>query len=244
VVEQSKQEQVNVVNIPGVFGNGKEGRVFFTEKCIDILEAIIRRENTYNFVDFVTDEAGDIWPCQQQLSGEQYNLVAQRTPPLLSQLRKQNSFLYCAAHGTQDLHYFVWKIKSNTIGYMSNSNVKNFHSSLKQSWVNQLDRGEVRVPPKDQLEYALAYEEQDLEWVDGEHLDLVWEDSLDEHLAEQEEKEEDDDSDEKEINKSAKAEVAKTVVEFLEDELDDEIDVTDTDIAKCIDVSQPTYAKA
>ena len=187
VVENSSQDKINVVNIPGVFGNGKDGRVFFTEKCIDILEAIIRRENTYNFVDFFTDEAGDIWPCQQQLSGDLYELVASRTPPLLSQLRKQNSFLYCASHGTQDLHYFVWKIKANTIGYMSNSNVKNFHSSLKQWQVNSLDRGEVKVPPKDQVEYGLAFEEEDLEWVEDEHVDLVWEDSLEKALDQEEE---------------------------------------------------------
>jgi predicted Zn-ribbon and HTH transcriptional regulator len=174
---------INVVNIPGVFGEGKEGRAYFTEKIIDILEEIIRRENTYNFVDFFTDEAGDIWPCQQQLSGDQYTQVAERTPPLLSQLRKQNSFLYCAAHGTQDMHYFVWKIKSNTICYMNGSNVKSFHSEISQSSVNRLDRGSMWVAPKSLEEYALAYEENDLEWSGSdEHLDLEIKDSLADRL--------------------------------------------------------------
>src|SRR6056297_432963 len=183
-VEQSSQDRINVVNIPGVFGKGKEGRAFFTEKIIDILEQIIRRENTYNFVDFFTDEAGDIWPCQQQLSGDQYNQVAERTPPLLSQLRKQNSFLYAAAHGTQDMHYFVWKIKANTICYMSNSKVKNFHSEVSQKKVNRLSRGEMVVPPMERIQYSLAYEEEDLKWIeDDEHVDLQIKDSLDEKLG-------------------------------------------------------------
>lgn len=190
LVEESDQDVINVVNIPGVFGEGSEGRVFFTEKCIDILEAMIKRENTYKFVDFFTDEGGDIWPCQQQLSGELYELVANRTPPLLSQLRKQNSFLYIASHGTQDLHYFVWKIKSNTLGYMSNSNVKNFHSSVDQNKVNRLKRGEIIIPPLDREKFSLAYEENILDWVGDSHVDLVWENSLEEELKEDEEDEE------------------------------------------------------
>jgi hypothetical protein len=166
-----------------VSSRGKERRAYFTEKIIDILEEIIRRENTYNFVDFFTDEAGDIWPCQQQLSGDQYTQVAERSPPLLSQLRKQNSFLYCAAHGTQDMHYFVWKIKSNTICYMNGSNVKSFHSEISQSSVNRLDRGSMWVAPKSLEEYALAYEENDLEWSGSdEHLDLEINDSLADRL--------------------------------------------------------------
>jgi len=192
VVQESSQDKINVVNVPGLFGNGKEGRAFFTEQIIDILEEIIRRENTYNFVDFFTDEAGDIWPCQQQLSGDQYELVAERTPPLLSQLRKQNAFLYAAAHGTQDMHYFVWKIKANTICYMSNSKVKKFHSEIKQKWVNQLSRGEMWVPPKDKEEYALAYEEEDLEWVNDQHVDLEIVDSLDRYLEDDEQEEEEE----------------------------------------------------
>jgi len=232
VVESSKQDKINVVNIPGVFGNGKEGRAFFTEKCIDILEAIVRRENTYNFVDFFTDEAGDIWPCQQQLSGELYQLVASRTPPLLSQLRKQNSFLYCASHGTQDLHYFVWKIKSNTIGYMSNSDVKNFHSSLKQSWVNNLDRGEIRVPPKDQVEYALAYEEEDLEWVDDHHVDLVWNDSLDEYL----DVEEDENDEKSKVKGLSKSKAAAKVY--------DATDMTMEEVAEIFGITSGAVANA
>jgi len=192
VVQQSDQDRVNIVNVPGVFGHGKEGRAFFTEKIIDILEQIVRRENTYNFVDFFTDEAGDIWPCQQQLSGEQYDLVAQRTPPLLSQLRKQNSFLYLAGHGTQDMHYFIWKIKSNTICYMSNSKVKNFHTEVSQKKVNRLSRGEMIVPPVDRESFALAYEEEDLDWVQNQHVDLEINDSLEERLEDDQEDNQDD----------------------------------------------------
>lgn len=222
VVKQSNQDKINVVNIPGLFGHGKKGRTFFTEKNIDILEAIVRRENTYNFVDFFTDEAGDIWPCQQQLSGNQYDLVANRTPPLLSQLRKQNCFMYLASHGTQDLHYFVWKIKSNTIGYMSNSNVKNFHSQVEQWKVNDLDRGEMIIPPKNREKFKLAFEEDDLDWVKDRHIDMVWEDNLDEHLKEEVEQVEVEEKSQipSKMLEDIKKEVKVDWVKYMSEELD------------------------
>jgi len=235
VVEESKQSRINVVNVPGVFGHGKEGRAFFTKKIIDILEQIVRRENTYNFVDFFTDEAGDIWPCQQQLSGDQYDLVANRTPPLLSQLRKQNSFLYLAGHGTQDMHYFVWKIKANTICYMSNAKVKNFHSEISQKSVNRLDRGKMWVPPKQLTSYALAYEEEDLDWVQDQHVDLEIRDSLEDRLAEDEESE-DNDFDGRKKDNLSNSEAARKVWEENEDMSQEEageiFGVSDAAVAK------------
>jgi transcriptional regulator with XRE-family HTH domain len=228
-----------VVNVPGLFGNGKQGRTYFTEKIIDILEEIVKRENTYNFVDFFTDEAGDIWPCQQQLSGDQYNQVAERTPPLLSQLRKQNSFLYCAAHGTQDMHYFVWKIKSNTIAYMNGANVKSFHSEISQSSVNRLDRGSMWVAPKSLEEYALAYEEKDLEWSkDDEHLDLQIKDSLDEKLENEKEEDGQADISVQEVKTSTKKTIAKRLYE------DEDLDLTQRDIADRLDISQASVSNA
>jgi len=238
VVEQSSQDRINVVNVPGLFGNGKKGRAYFSEKVIDVLEQIIRRENTYNFVDFFTDEAGDIWPCQQQLNGDQYQQVAERTPPLLSQLRKQNAFMYCAAHGTQDMHYFVWKIKANTICYMSNSKVKNFHSEISQKSVNRLDRGQMWVPPKDLTKYALAYEEEDLEWVgDGQHVDLDIQDSLETELEEEEE--EDGNPNPQTVKNAAKKTIAKNLYEdededFTQKELADKLGMSKRDVNEAV----------
>jgi hypothetical protein len=235
VVQESSQDKINVVNVPGLFGNGKDGRAFFTRQIINVLEEIIRRENTYNFVDFFTDEAGDIWPCQQQLSGEQYSLVAERTPPLLSQLRKQNAFLYAAAHGTQDMHYFVWKIKANTICYMSNSKVKKFHSEIKQKWVNQLGRGEMWVPPKSKEEYALAYEEEDLDWVNEQHVDLQIEDSLEEYLEDEED--EDENVDGRKKGNMSKSEAARKVWEENDD-------MTQEEAGEIFGVSDAAVARA
>jgi len=237
VVEDSSQDKINVVNVPGLFGSGKEGRAFFSKKIIDILEEIVKRENTYNFVDFFTDEAGDIWPCQQQLSGDQYSQVAERTPPLLSQLRKQNAFLYCAAHGTQDMHYFVWKIKSNTIAYMNGAKVKSFHSEISQKSVNRLDRGSMWVAPKSLEEYALAYEEEDLEWAeDEEHLDLEIVDSLADRLESQDDKDGQDQVDGRSKDNMTKSEAARKLWEEREDlsqeEAGEVFGVSDAAVAK------------
>jgi len=106
-----------------------------------------------------------------------YKLVAEDTPPLLAQLRKQNVFMYVAAHSTHDLHYFVWKIKGNTIAYMSNAKVqRDIHTEVDQSKVNRLSRGEMVVPPKDRAEFYLAYEVSDLDWVGSDaKFRMSWE---------------------------------------------------------------------
>jgi len=165
LVSNLDNDKVNVVLVPGLMGE-KHETYYFRKRWIDILESLVNRRNVAEPVSFITDEAGDIWPCQQQLRKPHYRLVAERPPPLLAQLRKQTVFMYVAAHSTHDLHYFVWKIKGNTIGYMSNANVqRDIHTEVDQSKVNNLGRGQVIVPPKDRGSWNLAYEAEDLEWV-------------------------------------------------------------------------------
>lgn len=165
LVSKLEDGVVNAVQVPGLNGD-KNARYFFKKTWIDVLDALANRRDVADPISFFTDEGGDIWPCQQQLKKPFYSLVVERTPPLLAQLRKQMVFLYIAAHSTHDLHYFVWKIKGNTIGYMSNANVKNnLHQEVDQSKVNNLKRGEIVVPPKDRDRFNLAYEAADLDWV-------------------------------------------------------------------------------
>jgi len=165
LVENVEKGVVNVVLVPGLMGDTKE-KYYFRKTWINILQSLIERRDVAVPYSFFTDEGGDIWPCQQQLRKPFYKLVVEDTPPLLAQLRKQMVFMYVAAHSTHDLHYFVWKIKGNTIAYMSNSNVKkDIHSSVSQSKVNGLDRGQVIVPPMDRARFLLAYESTDLDWV-------------------------------------------------------------------------------
>jgi hypothetical protein len=168
LVERVEKGAVNVVLVPGLMGDTHE-KYYFRSKWIEILKALIRRKDVAVPYSFFTDEGGDIWPCQQQLRKPFYKLVVEDTPPLLAQLRKQMVFMYVAAHSTHDLHYFVWKIKGNTIAYMSNSNVKqDIHSSVDQSKVNTLDRGQFIVPPMDRAKFLLAYEAEDLKWIGEE----------------------------------------------------------------------------
>lgn len=165
VVENASKDHINVVMVPGMLGEKYE-KYYFRKTWINILEALVKRKNVAEPYSFFTDEGGDLWPCQQQLRKPFYSLVVEQTPPLLAQLRKQMVFMYIAAHSTHDLHYFVWKIKGNTIGYMSNANVqKDIHSSVDQSKVNRLDRGEMIVPPVSRTKFRLAYEQEDLSWV-------------------------------------------------------------------------------
>lgn len=190
VVEDSSRHKINVVNVPGIEERNFEARKFFTRNMIDILDAIVNRENTYHFVDFFTDEAGDIWPGQQQVRGDLWQLVGVETPPLLAQLRKQNSFLYLAAHGKQDIHHFIYKVKANTIGYMQFANVvKELHPTVDSKKVNQLGRGDIIIPPWFEENFKLAEEEQSLEWVGDAEVDLEWEYDLELETEEDEEDE-------------------------------------------------------
>jgi transcriptional regulator with XRE-family HTH domain len=147
--------------------------------------------------------------------------------------------LYLAGHGTQDMHYFVWKIKSNTIAYMNGANVKSFHSEISQSSVNRLDRGSMWVAPKSLEEYALAYEEKDLDWSkQDEHLDLQISDSLEDELENEKDEEDDDEVTVQEVKNSTKKTVAKRLYE------DDELDLTQRDIAERLDISQASVSNA
>lgn len=175
VIENSTSEKINVVNIPGVYEKN-EYRTWFTQKYIDLLKAIIERRNTYKFISFFADEGGDIWPPQSIAKNNLHSLVAQRSPPLLAQARKQNCMLYIAVHDVNDMHHMIYKVKANTIGYMQYSNVqKSLHPTVDQYKVNGLNIGQMIVPPKDKEQFNLAYEEDNIEWIGkNKDVDLEW----------------------------------------------------------------------
>lgn len=168
LVGRLDSQRVNIVNIPGLqgdMGQSDHHLYFFRHMWLNIVDALIDRD-WLRFVTFIGDEWGDIMPCQQQLRKPFYKLVAERFPPKLSQLRKQNCFLYGAAHSTHDVHYFFWKIKSNSIIYMTGANVKSdLTPEVKQEVVSRLDRGEFVMPPKDKDHFTLPKVAEDLEWI-------------------------------------------------------------------------------
>lgn len=218
---------VNAVQVPGLNGEKFE-RYFFKKTWIDILEALANRKDVANPISFFTDEGGDIWPCQQQLKKPFYSLVVERTPPLLSQLRKQMVFLYIAAHSTHDLHYFVWKIKGNTIGYMSNANVKNnLHQEVDQSIVNKLSRGEIVVPPMDRDRFMLANEAEDLSWVDGGKFRIKLESDIPDLINDG-----DDDSSNSKLNRAQAAAKLYEETSYTQSKAADIYDVSQSAISK------------
>lgn len=160
--------RVNVVNVPGLQGDTAQTdyhMYFFRKTWIEIIDQLIERK-WLSFVRLIIDEIGDLFPCQQQLRKPFYKLVAYQLPPKLSQLRKQNCFLYAAAHSTHDMHYFVWKIKSNSIIYMSNATVKKSISpSIDQDYINNLDRGEFAMPPKADDKFNMPKKPETLDWI-------------------------------------------------------------------------------
>lgn len=176
LIKNIEHGKINVVNVPGLDGKKDYQKFFFRNMWVDITEAEISRD----YGDFITnlwDEIGDIFPSQQQLRQPFYKIVRDM-PPKLAQLRKNNANLICPAHGTQDMHYYIWKIKSNSIGYMSGAKVKNELSPMvKQQGVNSLDRGEIVMPGGDTEHFVNEKEMDALDWIPDSHtrkLRLEW----------------------------------------------------------------------
>lgn len=236
LITKASKEHINVVQVPGLMGE-KHEKYYFRKRWIDILKALVNRRDVANPFSFFTDEGGDIWPCQQQLRKPFYKLVAEDTPPLLAQLRKQMVFMYIAAHSTHDLHYFVWKIKGNTIGYMSNANVqRDIHTEVDQGKVNRLSRGQVIVPPKDRGTWKLAYEAEDLEWV-GKNgkFRVSWEADIPNLLDE----EEDEKINPERVKNDAKKKIAKRLYNDY-----DELGLTQDDLCEIMDLGKGTINSA
>jgi len=177
--DKFSSDYINVVLIPGMDkpNTEKHEKYYFRKTWNDVLGSLIERRNVAQFVSILMDEVGDLWPSQQQLRKPFYKLVAEDLPPLLSQLRKQNVFLYPAGHSTHDMHYYIWKIKANSLIYMSMSVVKgNIHPTLnkEQSNINNMDRGDYAMPPDSFNNFKLAYEAEDLPVVNGGYIRNKW----------------------------------------------------------------------
>jgi len=156
--------RVNVINVPGLHSDEDEDVYFFRKTWVNIFDALIDRDFG-DFVTFLLDEAGDIFPSQQVIRKPFYKIV-RSLPPKLAQLRKNNVFLFPAAHGTHDMHYFLWKIKSNSIAYMSGAIVKNELSpAVDQGIVNKLKRGSVVMPGPDKEHFKMPKIIDDIDWI-------------------------------------------------------------------------------
>ena len=179
LVNNLQDHVVNVVNIPGVNEEGnvnfKNSIFFFRKMWIDICRQLINR--TGGMITFLFDEIGDFAPCQQQVRGENFPLIAEELPNILAQMRKKYIWFYGAGHGTHDMHYNIWKIKNNGIIYMARSNVKrNITPQVDQGKVNGLGRGEF-ILDGDKGRFALPYEPKHLDWMpsnDMQNLELKW----------------------------------------------------------------------
>lgn len=226
--------RVNVVNVPGIDSDTTKGLYFFRKTHIDIRKAMKDRKDNLRFITDLTDEGGDLYPCQQQLRKPFYRLIVERIPPILAQMRKQNVFKYVAAHATHDLHYFVWKIKSSSIMYMSNAVVKKSVSpQIKQEIVGRLARGEFVMPPKDKDHFELPELASTLDWIpDNPHqkLRLDWEADIPDLL-----------NDEEDSDKSlgdVKKEVAANLYRH------DELDLTQQQVGNIVGLNRSTVSLA
>lgn len=224
LIENLDNQTVNVINLPGLQGDTQdtEHHLYFLRKTwIDIFDSIIDRQNL-QFLTMLLDEAGDLFPCQQQLRKPYYKLIVEWLPPKLSQLRKQNCFFYPAAHSTHDMHYFLWKVKSNSIIYKSNALVKNdITPGIDQSFVSNMERGEFAMPYKSKDHFELPNEKESLGWIPeelGRELRLDWVSNPPNLLEKEEGKENSGNSvDGRQKDNMSKSEAAKKVWEEVDD---------------------------
>lgn len=164
LVEKFRSKRVNVIYIPGLDNTQDHQKYFFMKKWVDVFDALIKR----SYGDFITmlgDEFGDIFPSQQELR-KPFSQAMRDLPPKLAQLRKNNVWLFVASHNSHDMHYFLWKIKSNSVGYMRRGIVKNSISpNINQAGVNSLDTGAVMMPGPDKATFQLKKEVHELSWM-------------------------------------------------------------------------------
>lgn len=245
LIDNAKFGRLNVINVPGLNSDDDEDVFFFRQMWVNIFDALIERDYG-DFVTFLLDEAGDIFPSQSTIRKPFYKVV-RRLPPKLAQLRKNNVFLFPAAHGTQDMHYFLWKVKSNSIAYMSGAKVHNTLSpQIKQSKVNKFDRGDLVMPGPDKEHFKLPSTIDDLDWIPegvDRRVKLRWSyDVLPDWVSEEEE----DDDVEKYKKKAAKLreekrELRNKLAVWLYENSDlSQQQVTDLDV---VEVSQSQFSK-
>jgi len=164
LVEELSTDSVNVIYVPGLDNEEDYQKYFFMKKWVEIFDALIKR----SYGDFVTvlgDEFGDIFPSQQELR-KPFSRAMRDLPPKLAQLRKNNVWLFAASHNSHDMHYFLWKIKSNSVGYMRRGIVKNSISPrIDQAGVNSLETGEIMMPGPDKATFELKRPVHELEWM-------------------------------------------------------------------------------
>lgn len=168
LIDNLDMNGVNVINIPGNRGEEHE-LYFFRRTWLDVIEAMIGF-NYGDFFTFLSDEVGDLFPSQQQLR-KPHSRIINGLPQKLAQFRKQNIIMYAAGHGTQDMHYFLWKIKANSIAYMQGAKVKNNLSPLiDQQKINGLSKGDLVMPGPDVAEVVKPKESFEvLDWVPESH---------------------------------------------------------------------------
>jgi len=181
LVSRLHSNRINIINVPGLEGdtaNTKYHLYYFRKIFIDLLQALIERKDL-SFHTFIADEIGDLLPSQNELRDPFYSLVAEDMPKRLAQLRKQNCFMFGAGHSTHDMNYLFWKVKSNSIVYMSNANVKkSITPEIDQSYVSRMDRGEFAMPPKDKDHFKMPKQPETLDFVpesETRELRLDWE---------------------------------------------------------------------
>ena len=241
LIDRLDDGRVNVVNVPGLQGDTSdtEYHLYFLRKTwIDIFDAIIERDNL-QFITMLLDEAGDLFPCQQQLRSPYYKLVVEWLPPKLSQLRKQNCFFYPAAHSTHDMHYFLWKVKSNSIIYKSNAIVKKeITPGIDQSFVANMDRGEFAMPYKSKDHFELPNEMDELTWIPGvlgRELRCDWT-SNPPNLLDKSSENEDEEADGRKKGNISRSKAAKNVYESS--------DMTMKEVAEIFDITTGAIANA
>lgn len=169
LVERFDVGRVNVVNVPGVASgfDFKYPYYFYLVTWRDLMDATVSR-NYSRILVMLMDEINEVAPSQEELRKPYFNVVAVQMPKIWAQMRKNNVFMYGAGHSTHDCHYMFWKVKSNSVIYMSNATVKkDISPEISQKKVNRFDRGEFVMPGFTWGDFELLRGPEVLPWMPG-----------------------------------------------------------------------------
>lgn len=230
LIKRINKNVVNVVNIGGLNTIKKSDLFFFRKKWVELMKALIQRRSG-SVIAFLFDEMGDVAPCQGQLRKPFHKLIAVDMPSLLAQMRKKRIFLYAAGHSTHDMHFYLWKIKSNSLLYMSGSVIKKqITPQVDQSIISKLNRGDFVMPPADKGHFNLPREANDLDWIPNNYyneLNLDWTSNCENYLDAEEDEEQ-----------MTEMDIKKKLAKQLYN--DDNLDLSYRDIGDLLDISKDT----
>lgn len=233
LLRKADLSRVNCYFIPGDKSPDVKDRYFFYDKHRELFKDL----NTRDFGDHIVwyaDEVEDVLPDETKQPF--YQLIYFIMPKRFGNLRKNNTSAKMAGHDPSGVFY-KFRDKSNAVVYHGGANVK--HDQVSQSVVNNLGRGEVVIAGYgyEKATFEMPYmPHETISWMPENNsvkLRMDFEAEIP-NVVPDEAVDDDTDQSVQQVKRDTKVSTARKLYR------DDDIDVSQRDLARVFDVSRPT----